>query len=95
MGRLTEPVQYQYEVDSSDYADLLDIERTLYQLDQCFCPWLYNRDSLTKDQVNFSPYKYDRNRPIVLDVPDSTLKQWKELGFIKILKTQDKDKPVL
>ena len=90
----TEPYQYRYEGDSID----LDFIPRLYDLDNCYCPWL-RRDSINdnqaRDMMNYSPYKWDNSKPIKLDsVKDKELiKLLLDKPKFTLPKPEEKKKP--
>jgi hypothetical protein len=91
--------QYEYKADSVDLQDTWGFKPRYYDLDDCFCPGLSQKDSSQNmEQSRFmnSPYKWETTTPIHLDLPDSTLQEWIKSGLIEpIIKKKEDNPPVL
>lgn len=71
-----------------------------YNLEDCYCPWITKTDSTKmRDMMNHSPYKYDRSKPIRLNLDTAENAYLMELirrGKIKLMpvKTDSTDTPL-
>jgi hypothetical protein len=76
-------LRYQNMIDSIDLE--FDWNKELYNLWDCYCPWLKADSAKTIMPRELSPYKWvNKDKPIIID--DSTYQQWikSNLAFKKL-----------